>query len=144
MFEDDELCQAVITSHWRHSKHSGCCPDPAMSRAGENPACGDLVRLSVTLEAGLLSCVRHESAGCAVSMASASLVCSGTQGRSPSLALEYLAAMRAILSGREPVAEPGEAAALRLLSANPARIRCALVAIGLMESLCHEATLSAS
>ncbi len=76
MMEDlRELYQEVILDHSKHPRNFGKL-DPCSHEAhGYNPLCGDTVNVFVTLtDDAIIEDVSFEGKGCAISMASASLM----------------------------------------------------------------------
>ncbi len=81
---DDELrdlYQEVILDHSKRPRNFGH-PESSNRRArGDNPLCGDRMDLYLTLEDGVVEDVAFEGNGCAISMASASLMTEIIKGR---------------------------------------------------------------
>lgn len=79
----EALYQQVILDHSRNPRHY--CKDTSVLGDGVqecyNPLCGDKVQLHITEEAGKISKVQFSGAGCALSIASASLMCEALVGR---------------------------------------------------------------
>ncbi len=102
-----ELYQAVILDHARAPRNFRR-PERASRQAhGHNPMCGDQVSVYLSLdEGGLIEDAAFEGKGCAISLASASLMTETLPGRSAEDALRLLAAVRGPLQqgthGRRP------------------------------------------
>ncbi len=131
-FASAEVCEAVILTHWKSSPHRGVCAEPMVSGRGVNPACGDVVQISLTMRDGAIVEARHESAGCAASMAAASLVCGGLAGRGLAEARLWLESVARCVRGEEGGLGGlllGEAEALGVFSAHAGRRECASVAV---------------
>ena len=75
-----ELYQEVILYHSKRPRNLHPMPEANRSANGHNPLCGD--RLSITLrrEGDRLSDLKFEGNGCAISMASASLMTEAVKG----------------------------------------------------------------
>ena len=82
MFGDlRELYQEVILDHAKRPRNFGH-PDAANRRAlGNNPLCGDQLALYLSFEDGVVREVAFEGNGCAISMASASLMTEAVKGK---------------------------------------------------------------
>jgi len=82
--------QAQILEHYKHPHNRGAL-DPATHKAREsNPLCGDDITLALRVDgSNRIEDVRFDGEGCAISMASASLLTDAVKGRS----LEEAAAM---------------------------------------------------
>lgn len=129
LYADPEVCQAILMDYYRNPRCAGTC-DPATHTAeGRNPACGDIVKLSFQIVSGRILQARTTGAGCAVSQAAASLLMEQLEGKSREQAAEVLQELDRLLTqtGGNP-AILDRLLALRMINANPARIRCAQVA----------------
>lgn len=80
----------LILDHWRHPRNRGCLEAPDVDITEANPLCGDVVRLQLKLDGGKVSEVRFDGRGCAISMASASLLTEMVKGKG----LDELEALR--------------------------------------------------
>ncbi len=78
-----ELYQEVILDHGRDPRNHRC-PDQANRHArGNNPICGDAVAVHLTVdENGVIRDAAFEGKGCAISIASASLMTEIVKGKS--------------------------------------------------------------
>lgn len=74
MSELRELYQEVILDHGRHPRNFGVLENATHHQEGFNPLCGDKIILHVCEKQGVLLDVKFEGSGCAISMASASLM----------------------------------------------------------------------
>lgn len=77
------LYQAQILEHYKHPKNKGVL-DPATHAGSEsNPLCGDAISLTLRVDgADRVEEVRFEGEGCAISMASASILTEQVKGKS--------------------------------------------------------------
>ncbi len=83
MTDDDlrELYQEVILDHSKRPRNFGQ-PEVANCMArGNNPLCGDRMTLYLVVKDGVVEDVRFEGNGCAISMASASLMTEAIKGK---------------------------------------------------------------
>ena len=70
-----ELYQEVILDHGRNPRHFGQLADATHQGQGHNPLCGDRVHLYLKLDdKGRVADVAFEGKGCAISIASASMM----------------------------------------------------------------------
>jgi nitrogen fixation NifU-like protein len=77
-----DLYRDVIVDHNRHPRNFGKL-EPADARAdGFNPLCGDKLTLYVNLDGERISEAKFEGSGCAISVASASLLTEAVKGKS--------------------------------------------------------------
>ena len=72
--EFDDLYQEIILDHYRHPRHAGSVSDEDLLVEEENPTCGDQIRLTAAVENGIVADIRYEAHGCAISMASSSMM----------------------------------------------------------------------
>ncbi|MFQ5785100.1 MAG: Fe-S cluster assembly sulfur transfer protein SufU [Alphaproteobacteria bacterium] len=75
-----ELYQEVILDHSRHPRNFGHPPEATCEARGHNPLCGDRMTLYLTVEDAVVRDARFEGNGCAISMASASLMTEAIKG----------------------------------------------------------------
>lgn len=66
--------EEIILDHWRHPRNKGRLAHPTGSAVEANPLCGDVVRMEVRVENGILAEARFTGEGCAISLAAASLL----------------------------------------------------------------------
>lgn len=85
MFDLRDLYQEVIVDHNRHPRNFGKIESANHRAEGFNPLCGDQLTLYLQVnEAGTIEDVRFEGSGCAISVASASLMSEQIKGKSVS------------------------------------------------------------
>ncbi len=71
----------LLLDHFRNPRNAGELPPPALAVDVTNPACGDLLRLSVRFENGAVSEARFPAKGCTASIAAASALPVWLQGK---------------------------------------------------------------
>ena len=80
---DDELYQERILDHYESPFHRGACPAATHAHEGENPLCGDLVRVELAISPeGRVAEAYFDGDGCCISQASASMLLERIQGLS--------------------------------------------------------------
>lgn len=94
-----ELYQEVILDHGRNPRHFGPLPDANREARGHNPLCGDKITLHLKLEDGVVQDVSFEGAGCAISMASASLMTEALIGKTEAEARALFAQFHDLVAG---------------------------------------------
>jgi nitrogen fixation protein NifU and related proteins len=122
-----ELYRDVIVDHNRHPRNFGRL-EPADAHAeGVNPLCGDRLDLYVKLDGDRLADLRFEGKGCAISVASASLMTQALKGRTRAEAHRLFEQVHDMLTrdGYVAGAELGKLAALSGVREFPARVKCA-------------------
>lgn len=66
------MYSAQILEHFEHPRNAGVVDAPDASVRMENPACGDVLELTVKAAAGRIDAIRFRAKGCVASMACAS------------------------------------------------------------------------
>ncbi len=61
-----------LLDHFQNPRNVGELPPPAITLEVSNPACGDILRLSVRVESGQVMEARYKVRGCTASIATAS------------------------------------------------------------------------
>jgi nitrogen fixation NifU-like protein len=124
-----ELYRDVIVDHNRSPRNRGRIAGASHHAEGDNPLCGDRLRLDVELDGDVIRDLRFEGSGCAISTASASLMSEAVKGRTRAEAAELFGSVHRMLTGEPPDALGlGKLAALAGVRAFPARVKCASLA----------------
>lgn len=125
-----ELYRELILDHARAPRHFGALATATHTSKGINPLCGDSLELFVEVDDdGRLTAVRFDGSGCAISVASASLLTETVSGLYRAEALDYVAALTARLSGQAGSGpELGRLRALEGVRDYPSRVKCATLA----------------
>ncbi len=125
--ELDDLYQEVLLDHYRHPRGAAPVSDRELVMEEVNPACGDHLRLAFELRDGHVVQVRHESRGCAISIASASIMAAFVEGRTPAEIRAAADGVIAMMRGESdlPADGPEDLAALAGVRQFPMRIKCA-------------------
>jgi nitrogen fixation NifU-like protein len=125
----DELYQQLVVEHKRAPRNFGTLDAPTQQARGRNPQCGDEVRVQLRVEGGTLRDIRFDGQGCAICIASASMMTEAVRGRDLAAARELQQRFRAVLTGEmEPQdAHLGKLASLAGVRRYPSRIKCALL-----------------
>jgi nitrogen fixation protein NifU and related proteins len=77
-----DLYQEVILDHGRRPRNQRRLDDATHEARGDNPMCGDRVKLQLRVADGAIAEAGFEARGCAVSIASASLMSEAVRGLS--------------------------------------------------------------
>lgn len=123
-----ELYRELILDHARQPRHFGRPEHYTHEAEGINPLCGDKLHLYFRVEEGRVCDAGFEGSGCAISMASASLLTETVTGHSEAEALEAAAGMQAMLRGESTGAGLGKLEALAGVRDFPSRVKCASLA----------------
>jgi len=122
-----DLYQQLVLDHARAPRNRGTLEVPPARRAeGYNPLCGDRVEVFVRLADDRLEDIAFEGEGCAISIASASLMAELLQGGTTGDAERLFQRFHDLVMGR---AAPGETLEqiemLAGVSRFPMRVKCA-------------------
>lgn len=123
-----DLYRDVIVDHNRQPRNFGKMERPDKQADGHNPLCGDRLTVYVRLGGEHIDEVTFEGSGCAISMASASLLTEAVRGKSLSETATLFDNVHAMLTEHDaPVdtASLGKLAALAGVREFPARVKCA-------------------
>ena len=63
-----------LLDHFQNPRNAGDLPGADASAEIENPACGDVLRLSLTMNSGRITEIRFKAKGCVASMACGSAI----------------------------------------------------------------------
>jgi nitrogen fixation NifU-like protein len=117
----DEAIKALA----RAAHGSGSLPAPDALVRLDNPYCGDRIDLALTLNASRIGTVRHDTKGCLLCCASASLIGLRAPGADVRQVEQAVAALDALLTGRElPAGAWSEMEIFGPVRAYPARYGC--------------------
>ena len=119
----------IIIEHSQFPRHHGTIENPTHEGHGENPFCGDRIKLQFSVnDDGVIEQAVVESVGCAISTASASLLATHLHGLTLSQAGDLFDQIRTVITAG-PVEngdeELGELAALAFAGRYPSRVKCA-------------------
>lgn len=126
----DQLYQDVLLEHNQSPRNFGKLEGATIQEEGFNPLCGDRVVLRVHANNSLLDSVRFEGEGCAICMASASIMTECVQGCSASEISAKVQSFRDLMQGNDvnaKIFEDTDVQALIGVRRYPVRIKCALL-----------------
>lgn len=127
MSELRELYREVILDHNRNPRNFGALEDADHVVDAVNPLCGDKLRLYLKVKDGIVDDIRFEGTGCAISVASSSLMTERVKGARIDDALSLQEQIHALLTGAADDTDPslGKLAALGGVREFPSRVKCA-------------------
>ena len=130
-----ELYQEVILDHGKNPRNFRHLEDATCAAHGDNPLCGDQLTVYVTVdENGIVSDAAFEGRGCAISVASASLMTELIRGKSEADVRRLFESFHLLATGDEgetPADLSDELERLSVLSGVrefPMRVKCATLA----------------
>lgn len=81
------MYSAQLLDHFQNPRNAGDLPGADAAVEVENPVCGDILRLSLKINAGRISDIRFKAKGCVPSMACASALTELATGKTTKEAL---------------------------------------------------------
>lgn len=110
-----DMYRQQILDHYRNPRNYGEIEEPSFTHVGENPTCGDTIRMDVVLDddGETIQQVAFTGDGCAISMASASMLSQKLKG----MTVEELAEL-----DRDDIVD------MLGVDISPMRIKCAVLA----------------
>ncbi len=132
-----DLYQEIILDHGRRPRNHRRIADADGHAEGDNPMCGDRVGVWVKRGAdGRLADVSFEGRGCAICIASGSLMTELCRGHDDAEARQLVAAVRELATGRKATPQPDawladameRLAPLSGVADYPSRVKCATLA----------------
>ena len=128
-----ELYQEIILDHSRHPRHFGALASANHMAEGHNPLCGDRVKVYLKVDANnRIEDVAFEGRGCAISVASASLMTDLLKGRSIADAETLMGGFLHLVKGEDAAGltadDREQLEVMAGVSAFPMRVKCATLA----------------
>lgn len=128
----DDLYQEVLLEHKKHPRNCGRLECAHHRAAGHNPLCGDSISVELAESGEVVTDIAFEGEGCAICIASASLMTEAVKGRPLAEVKQLSAAMRELLTRESPPGDAeeqrlGKLAALQGVRRYPSRIKCAML-----------------
>lgn len=128
----DEMYREIILDHYRSPRGRIPLKTIDITAGGHNPACGDEIEMSIEMdkEKGVLKDVHIDCKGCAISVASGSMLAETVRGMKFEEVQRLAEAVKKMLKG-ETIDIPDDNEDLQALAGVrqfPVRIKCALLA----------------
>ena len=142
MSELEELYNDLIMEHSMASHNKKQMEEPTACLLGNNPNCGDEIKIEIKLENGIIKDACFSGHGCAISQSSTSMMIDLLKGKllpdaKKLINLFIKMIKREKLSAKEKKLL-GDCAIFENVSNMPARVKCALLSWHTMESLLSE------
>ena len=138
---ETDLYQEVVVEHKRTPRNFGHLAAPTHQARGTNPQCGDDLRVELDIQQGQVHDIRFNGQGCAICIASASMMSEAIKGHPVIDAEKLQQHFRAVLTGQsEPdAAYLGKLISLAGVRRYPSRIKCALLGWHALMHALHDA-----
>ena len=133
-----ELYQEIIVDHGRKPRNFGKLEEANHCQAGHNPLCGDKLTLYILERNGVIEDLHFEGTGCAISVASASLMTEAVKGKTMA-EVEHLFDHfhHLVTEGKEPTENLGKLAVFSGVAEFPVRVKCATLAWHTLKAALH-------
>lgn len=133
------LYRELILDHARKPRNFGKLKDATHQAEGINPLCGDKLKLYIDVKDDRILGVQFEGSGCAISVASASLLTETVAGMSTAEAMQQFNVVVDALTGDASSADLGKLAALLGVREFPSRVKCATLSWHALSAAINEA-----
>ena len=127
MFDIKDLYQEIIVDHNRNPRNFGVIADADITMEGFNPLCGDKLKLYIKIDGQNISDIAFDGTGCAISVASASLMTDAMKGKSIDEAETLFNNFHSLITTENGIDSDhlGKLAVLAGVKDFPARVKCA-------------------
>ena len=114
-----DIYRETILDHYRHPRNYGDLPNANAHARDSNVLCGDVVEMQLRIDANRIEEARFRGEGCAISIATASILTEFSKGKSIS-----------------EIKDLGNKELIKLLGTDPgpARIECAILGLEVMKA----------
>lgn len=141
MSELNDLYQEVILEHNKNPRNFREIPDADRTADGNNPLCGDVLRVYVDVEGDTVKDVAFKGSGCAISKASASMMTQVVKGKSKDEAETIFDEFhRMVLGELDEETEENHLGKLKIFAGVrefPARVKCASLSWHTLHAALH-------
>jgi nitrogen fixation protein NifU and related proteins len=121
----DDFYRENILDHYKNPRNSGHVAHAAATAEGVNPLCGDELAVELEVSDGVVTDVRYNGRGCAISQAAASMLSETIKGRP----VEELSRI-----GKDDVLEELG------IPLSPIRLKCAMLSVGVLKVALNQLT----
>jgi nitrogen fixation NifU-like protein len=126
----EELYQEIILDHYKHPRNRGKVDPADFCEHEENKQCGDALDVSARSENGKIAELKFDGYGCAICLASASIMTQKLAGKTVKEAATLIEEFLKMMRGEIPFGgkEMGDLKALEGVLKFPVRVKCATLA----------------
>jgi nitrogen fixation protein NifU and related proteins len=121
----DDFYRENILDHYKNPRNHGHIDHPSAVAEGVNPLCGDELAIELKVEDGIVTDVRYNGRGCAISLAAASMLSDAVKGK-PVAELSQI--------GKDDVLDELG------IPLSPIRLKCALLSVGVLKVALNQLT----
>lgn len=123
-----DLYRDVIVDHNKNPRNFGRLEPADLHADGHNPLCGDQLSVTINMTGDRIADIRFDGSGCAISVASASLMTEAVRGKTLTEFAALHARVHELLTQHDSSIDPvslGKLGALSGVREFPARVKCA-------------------
>jgi len=134
------LYQQIILDHSRNPRHLGRLAGGGQQADGDNPLCGDRITVYVRISGDVIDAAAFEGTGCAICIASASLMTEAVRGKTIAEADASGARVRELVTAAPdlPIDDRDPLSALAGVRLFPVRAKCALLPWQTLRAALHQ------
>ena len=135
-----DLYQEVILDHSKNPQNFGVLNQYTCTAEGNNPMCGDSLTVYVNVENNVISDVSYRARGCAISIASASIMSKMIKGKTIEEVNILFDKFHKLCTGQE-IEEDEDTETLQVLSGVskfPTRVKCATMSWHAVKEAIHD------
>lgn len=139
-----DLYQEMILDHSKTPHNFGDMDGANAQADGSNPLCGDKISVYLQIEDGIIKDAKFNGCGCAISVASASMMTDAIIGKTESEAEELFGAFHEMATTEEDdfdASSLGKLSSLAGVKDYPMRVKCATLAWHTMDAAIKRANL---
>ena len=139
MVDIKDLYQEVIVDHNRNPRNFGKLDNADKKLEGFNPLCGDRLTLYLKINDDQIDDITFDGAGCAISVASASLMTDAMKGKSIEEAESIFNEFHELVTNEDEIDfdKMGKLAVLAGVRNYPTRVKCATLCWHTLNSALH-------
>jgi len=122
-----ELYQQLLLDHSKSPRNFRALPDANRTAQGTNPICGDSCTIYAKMEGDVVQDLTFQGSGCAISMASASLLTESLKGKTEAEVKVMFGKVSDMMTTGHVDGDLGKLSALSGVHRFPVRIKCAIL-----------------
>lgn len=141
MSELSDLYQDTILEHNKNPRNFREIPDADKKALGNNPLCGDVLQIFISLDGDTITDVAFKGSGCAISKASASMMTQTVKGKTKEEVESIFGEFHRMVTGKLDIkTNENHLGKLRIFSGVlefPARVKCASLSWHTLNAALH-------
>ena len=149
MSDLQDLYQEMILDHYKHPRNCRRLDACTCSADGNNPLCGDRIKVFIDVRDGVIEDVSFEGSGCAISTASASIMTETVKGKPVDQARTIFERFRNMIVGPQDASRGSDGDGLSSdddlgklevfagVGQYPTRVKCAMLAWHTLDAALH-------